>query len=108
MADVTVNISSEDTISVNLSGSEILSNHIVDTSNPHEVTATQVGLGNVDNTADVDKPISTATQTVLDGKISSDTTGITGADQVTNLVSLAQAEYDAITPDVSTVYMIVG
>ena len=27
-----------------------------------------VGLGNVDNTADLDKPISTATQTALDGK----------------------------------------
>lgn len=33
------------------------------------VTKTQVGLGNVDNTADADKPVSTATQTVLDAKI---------------------------------------
>ena len=31
---------------------------------------TAVGLDNVDNTSDVDKPISTATQTALDGKIS--------------------------------------
>ena len=36
--------------------------------NPHGVTATQVGLGNVDNTSDVNKPISTATQTALDLK----------------------------------------
>ena len=28
-----------------------------------------VGLGNVDNTSDLDKPISTATQTALDGKV---------------------------------------
>ena len=42
--------------------------HIADTSNPHSTTATHVGLGNVDNTADADKPISTATQTALDGK----------------------------------------
>lgn len=42
------------------------------------------------------------------GYISSDTTGITGADQVTNLVTLTQAEYDAITPNASTVYFIVG
>jgi len=28
-----------------------------------------VGLGNVDNTADLDKPISTATQSALDGKV---------------------------------------
>ena len=43
--------------------------HLVDTSNPHSVTAAQVGLGNVDNTADIDKPISTATQAALDDKV---------------------------------------
>ena len=32
-------------------------------------TATDVGLGSVDNTSDADKPISTATQTALDGKV---------------------------------------
>ncbi len=42
--------------------------HIGDKTNPHEVTKTQVGLGNVDNTSDLDKPISTATQTALNGK----------------------------------------
>lgn len=34
-----------------------------------------VGLGNVDNTADADKPISTATQTALDGKLNSSLKG---------------------------------
>ena len=34
-------------------------------SNPHGVTKVQVGLGNVDNTADVDKPIGSATQAAL-------------------------------------------
>ena len=43
--------------------------HIQNTSNPHSVTKTQIGLGNVDNTSDLDKPISTATQTALDGKV---------------------------------------
>ena len=43
--------------------------HLADTSNPHSVTAAQVGLGNVDNTADIDKPISTATQAALDDKV---------------------------------------
>lgn len=42
--------------------------HVADTANPHEVTQTQVGLGNVDNTSDADKPVSTATQTALDLK----------------------------------------
>ena len=43
-------------------------NHIANKNNPHEVTKAQVGLGNVDNTSDLAKPISTATQTALDGK----------------------------------------
>lgn len=45
-----------------------LTAHTGDTSNPHSVTAAQVGLGNVDNTSDLDKPISTATQAALDLK----------------------------------------
>ena len=43
--------------------------HITDKNNPHEVTKAQVGLENIDNTSDLDKPISTATQTALDGKV---------------------------------------
>lgn len=39
--------------------------HITATNNPHSVTKSQVGLGNVDNTSDANKPISTATQTAL-------------------------------------------
>ena len=34
--------------------------------NPHEVTKAQVGLGNADNTSDMDKPISTAQQAAID------------------------------------------
>lgn len=37
-----------------------------DTSHTH--TKANVGLGNVDNTSDVNKPVSTATQTALDAK----------------------------------------
>ena len=36
--------------------------HITDYNNPHNVTKSQVGLGNVDNTSDVNKPISDAQQ----------------------------------------------
>ena len=42
-----------------------ISNHIADKNNPHEVSKAQVGLGNVDNTSDANKPISTATRTAL-------------------------------------------
>ena len=45
---------------------EAIDNHIKDFNNPHKVTAEQIGLGNVDNTADIDKPISTAVQEALD------------------------------------------
>ena len=47
-----------------------VNSHISDFNNPHKVTAEQVGLGNVDNTSDANKPISTATQTALNGKFS--------------------------------------
>lgn len=45
---------------------------------------------------------------ITDNKVNSITTGITGADKVTNIVSLTQAEYDALTPNSSTLYVIVG
>ena len=37
-----------------------VNNHIANKSNPHTVTKAQVGLGNVNNTSDADKPVSTA------------------------------------------------
>lgn len=43
-----------------------LSAHTSDVANPHAVTKTQVGLANVDNTSDVNKPVSTAQQTAID------------------------------------------
>ena len=45
-----------------------LAAHTSSTANPHNVTKTQVGLGNVDNTSDASKPVSTATQTALNAK----------------------------------------
>jgi hypothetical protein len=34
--------------------------HVSNTSNPHSVTKAQIGLGNVENTTDINKPVSTA------------------------------------------------
>lgn len=42
-----------------------LTAHSANKDNPHEVTKDQVGLGNVDNTSDANKPISTAVQEAL-------------------------------------------
>ena len=56
-------VSSEDTYA-----REQIADHIADKDNPHEVSAADVGLGNCDNTSDLNKPISTATQTALNLK----------------------------------------
>ncbi len=53
-----------------------LTTHITNKQNPHSVTKAQVGLGNVDNTSDADKPVSTAVQTELDKKTNSAITDI--------------------------------
>ena len=80
-----------------------------------EVTAASIGLGSVDNTSDLNKPISTAVASALNtldldlvsldaAKISKNvgTTYTTGA-----LASVTQAEYDALTPDSATIYFII-
>jgi hypothetical protein len=56
-------VSSEDTYA-----REQIADHIADKDNPHEVSAADVGLGNCDNTSDLNKPISTATQAALNLK----------------------------------------
>ena len=42
-----------------------LNSHTGNKNNPHGVTKGQVGLGNVDNTSDANKPVSTAQQTAI-------------------------------------------
>lgn len=53
---------------VNVASKATADAHYANTSNPHSVTKSQVGLGNVDNTSDANKPISTAAQAALDDK----------------------------------------
>ena len=65
-----------------------LDEHIADKANPHQVTKAQVGLGNVDNTSDLDKPISEATNAALFLKSDkSDTYNKTEVDTKVNAVS---------------------
>ena len=49
---------------ISTNGANVLS-HLSSTSNPHSVTKAQVGLSNVDNTSDVNKPVSTAQGTAI-------------------------------------------
>lgn len=55
-------------------------------------TKTDVGLGNVDNTSDANKPVSTATQTALDGKV-------TRVTEYYDLQRLAGAACNGVTDD---------
>ena len=43
-----------------------LDSHTNNRDNPHNITKEQIGLGNNDNTADMDKPVSTAQQKAID------------------------------------------
>lgn len=60
-----------------------------------------VGLASVDNTSDANKPVSTAQQTVLNGKVNA-LNGVTG------LWLGTQAQYNALTPVATVVYVIQG
>lgn len=45
---------------------EKIDSHLISKENPHETNKEQIGLGNVDDTSDKDKPVSTAQQEALD------------------------------------------
>ena len=80
-------------------------NHVNDKSNPHKVTKTQVGLGNVDNTSDKNKPVSTAQQTAIDNtghelNIVGNEIQLLGANnQVLSRQTLPQTEIEYATDD---------
>ena len=63
-----------------------LQNHINDTENPHGVTPSQIGLGNVDNTSDEEKDVRSATKLKTPIKIN----GI-DFDGSTNITTLSKA-----------------
>lgn len=63
--DLTPYLKIEDAQSTYATKTELTA-HTENTSNPHSVTKEQVGLGNVDNTSDANKPVSTAQQAAID------------------------------------------
>lgn len=78
-----------------------LSSHTSNRNNPHQVTKSQVGLENVDNTSDINKPISTATQSALDQKVDKVTNkSLVSNSQITKLEGLkSQSEIDTAIAD---------
>ena len=70
------------------------------TDNPHVITALQVGLGNINNTSDIAKPISTVTQAALDDKADASTVGIPTVGNAHGVVQLgSSAAAKALTPN---------
>ena len=68
-----------------------------------DYTKSDVGLSNVDNTSDANKPISTATQNALDGKVD-ENAAITGATKTKityDLKGLITSATDATTADIA-------
>lgn len=72
--------------------SDIEINHVASKDNPHEVTKEQIGLSNVDNTSDINKPISSATQRVLDLKANVTDLSNVIADEVVNLPDISEVD----------------
>lgn len=73
---------------LNINGNSITS---TDTNGDIDLSPDGTGIVTVDSTGRV---------------VVTDTTGVTGADRVINIMSLTTAEYNAITPDSSTLYVI--
>ena len=93
-----VSVTADGTISVDISAylkSVDISDWAKQSDKP-TYTANEIGLGNVDNTADADKPISTATQTALDGK--ADTGHTHTVSDITDMPAYLTQETDPTVP----------
>lgn len=64
--------------------------HTGDKSNPHGVTKGQVGLGNVDNTSDANKPVSTAQKNYIDTEVGKKVDKVAGKQLSTNDYTTAE------------------
>lgn len=78
-----------------------LAAHTSRTDNPHSVTKAQVGLGNADNTADVNKPVSTA-------QAAADTTTYNNALNWVKSFGLGSASKDISGTDLNTLKGVTG
>lgn len=84
-----------------------MTTHETNYNNPHKVTKDQVGLGNCNNTSDLNKPISTAVQAQINNLIAADNnllahinTKIITADYILQTIgNTAEGAYCTTTPD---------
>ena len=79
-----------------------LTAHTGNTSNPHSVTKTQVGLANVDNTSDANKPVSTAQQAAIDAAIAAGGVSLTNhANDTTAIHGIADTSLLVVQADLT-------
>ena len=67
------------------------SSHIARTDNPHNVTKTQLGLDQVNNTSDINKPVSTDQAAAINAKVADSI-----VDNVTTIAPSQNAVFDAL------------
>lgn len=67
--------------------------------NPHNINKSKVGLSNVDNTSDADKPVSTAQASAINAKYTKPGSGIPKADLVSGVQTSLDAADSAVQPD---------
>jgi len=72
------------------------------------ITKTMVGLGNVDNTSDADKPVSTATQTALDLKANLASPTFTGTVNAADIILSGNLTVSGTTTTVGTQNLVVS
>jgi methionine aminopeptidase len=74
-ADLAKPVSSAQQLAINIPGAAAaaaqadIDGHQANTNNPHATTKAQLGLANVDNTSDINKPVSTATQAAINAAV---------------------------------------
>ena len=73
-----------------------LNAHISDKGNPHHVNKSQIGLGNVENTSDMDKPVSTAQQNAINSAVSDHNASASCHSDIRSLISDLAARLNAL------------
>ena len=111
-----VNVPSGNLVATDVQGAldelqtEVDANTLKETNIAHPLVETAVPVGAVftDNDTVYDDTAIQAEVDLNTAKPTSDPTGVTGADAITNMMSLTQIEYDAIgVPDTTTLYVII-
>ena len=95
---------------VSLAGTETLTNKTLTSpviNTPTGITKTDVGLANVDNTSDADKPVSTATQTALDLKAPLASPTFTGTVNAADLTLSGNLTVNGTTTNLNSTNLVV-